>query len=119
MIPMSDIHWLAGLLEGEGHFSMETSNYKYHYPRIKLKMTDKDVVDRAGRLLGKTTKPVSRTGVPAHHKDQWVVDMAGKKAAVWMMTLYSLMGERRKAKIKSILVASPALNNSAVSGARG
>ena len=59
---MSDIDaaWLAGILEGEGHFGYNKRKYilkttgevKYFYdPYAHLQMTDKDIVYRVASLL--------------------------------------------------------------------
>jgi hypothetical protein len=43
-----DIAWLAGLLEGEGSFMR---GKRKDAPGISLAMTDRDVVERAAKLL--------------------------------------------------------------------
>src|SRR5215472_89670 len=43
------IPWLAGLLEGEGYFGTVTNwvaRKGYRYPRVGIKMTDRDVIER-------------------------------------------------------------------------
>ena len=47
MIRNVDIAWLAELLEGEGSFVMSERSIA-----IVVKMTDRDVVERAAALLG-------------------------------------------------------------------
>ncbi len=107
MIDMKDLYWLAGLLEGEGHFGDHTgsSTNKRRYIRISLKMTDKDVVDRAAKLLGtKVHKYSWSADRNPNHSVAWVTQVSKQKeAASWMMTLYPLMGERRKARIAGLL----------------
>ena len=63
-------------------------------------MTDKDVVDKAASLLGGAVRAQVRKG---NRKVQYYLSINGSQAAAWMMTLYTLMGERRKAKIKECL----------------
>lgn len=107
MVSMTDLHWLAGLLEGEGSFV----NCRHKYPGgreyeqfvIQVCMTDKDPVEKVGRMLGgvtseqkhrtKANKPVYRTAVQ------------GARAIGWMQTLYPLMGVRRRAKIAECIRA--------------
>ncbi len=47
MMSLKDLAWLGGLLEGEGCFMIPKGS-----PRIALAMSDKDVVQRAARLMG-------------------------------------------------------------------
>ena len=94
---MPDIYWLAGLLEGEGCFYARESNPR---PRIILGMTDLDTVSRAKSILGKSgLSPVPRAG----NKTMYYLTVCGKPAIGWMMTLYSLMGSRRRSKIRDII----------------
>jgi len=98
MISTKDIAWLAGLLEGEGCFRYRTT------PTIQFAMTDKDVVGRAAGLLGAASVRF-RKPQAAHHKPQYEVSIHGQLAAEWMMTLYVLLGARRRGKIREILAA--------------
>lgn len=96
---VKDLMWLAGLLEGEGSFSVNAGIY----PRISVRMTDKDVVDRAAGMLGTiTTGPFKCKGKESY-KPQWTTVINGKHAIGWMMTLYPMMGERRKQRIKYLI----------------
>lgn len=98
----TDIAWLAGLLEGEGTFGIQkTGGYKGTI-KIGLQMTDKDTVEKASDLLGGTLwGPHGPYGVSKQVTYQ--TSIFGTKAASWMMTVYSLMGERRQEKIRSLL----------------
>lgn len=99
---ISDIFWLAGLLEGEGCFLVRKSGGYKGSIAIALQMTDKDVVERAATLLGgKLYGPHGPYGQST--KQTWQVVVFGKQAAEWMMTLYSLMGIRRQEKIRELL----------------
>lgn len=98
-----DFEWLAGLFEGEGCFGV------YHRKdrpptntavRMRVAMTDEDVIAKAARLLGYNYHESSPT---RSGKRVWQVQMTGRKAAGWMMTLYSLMGSRRRTAIRSAL----------------
>lgn len=93
--------WLAGLLEGEGCFTL-TWNAGRGYPVICVKMCDPDVVDRAGAMLGVTNV---RTDPPRHQHWQrtYVAQIGGYKAAAWMRTLSPFMGIRRQAAIAAAL----------------
>lgn len=97
MVTVRDIAWLAGLLEGEGCFCIAPSGSI----GIQLSMTDGDVVKRAARLINtKRHGPRVRTG---NRKDIYFAAIYGIPAASWMMTLWSLMGARRRQKINECL----------------
>lgn len=97
MVTTIEIAWLVGLMEGEGYFA-----HTSHSLAMRLAMNDEDVVRRAARLLrGPDYSPSARL-LPSG-KLSWYVDVNGKTAAQWMMTLYPLMGERRQAKIRASL----------------
>lgn len=94
MVEARDIHWLAGLLEGEGCFRFHGSS-----PQISCLMTDRDVIERAQTMLGGSI--LTRTRPP--NKTSHTVCIHGRQAAGWMMTLYSMLGQRRQAKIRETL----------------
>jgi hypothetical protein len=102
---VQDLYWLAGLCEGEASFWLQDKRL----PRLNVGMTDLDVMKRVGQLLGATVgnpikKPISKlTGVQG--KDFYQLSIGGKKAAAWMMTLFPLLGIRRREKITTILQA--------------
>ena len=106
MIAIKDLYWLAGIIEGEGTFGYYNSKRnRLAYPRVKVKMTDEDVVRKCheisgvGRVFGPYKADETR-------KESWswvVQDQAS--AGGLMMTLYSLMGKRRQAKIHECLTA--------------
>lgn len=92
-----DIAWLAGLLEGEGCFSKRGNCIT-----IQLYMSDRDVVERAGWMMGALS--VGRyEGKSPKHKTCYYITVSGPNAAAWMMTLYTLLGARRQARIRELL----------------
>jgi len=95
---INQIYWIAALLEGEGSFSFETT------PRIQLKMTDEDIVLRARSLMKPNAK--IRVGIMKNikHKTNYTFYVLGDPAISWMFTIYSLMGRRRKEKIREIII---------------
>lgn len=98
MIDVKQIAWMAGLLEGEGSFGMrEQSNS----PCIQLAMTDRDVVERAALLLGSNLRVHSDKR--GNRKACWQTRPHGYRAIGWMLTVYSFMGERRRAKIREVM----------------
>ena len=102
------ISWLAGLLEGEGWFGAKnmpkdgTHPTVRIYPAISLGTTDKDVAERAAHFLGASVRSAKRI---KNYKQVYKVQRVGKVAAGWMMTLYPLLGDRRKRRIYDVLTA--------------
>ena len=84
--------WLAGLLEGEGCFYLQNKKY----PGIKLQMCDEDVVVRAAALMKSKVN---------HYGNTRVTRLYGVYAIEWMMILYTLLGKRRRERIREIIQA--------------
>ena len=105
MIQEKEIYWLAGLLDGEGCFYCAPAHkgYRPSNPRICLSMTDRDIVERSHRLLGATGKISPRKKYVAHYTQQWVFEVTGARAIGWMFTLYPLLSERRREKIREVV----------------
>ncbi len=97
-IDTKDIIWLAGLLEGEGCFNMSGS--RNGSARISLNMTDKDVVERAASIM---KAPLRIRPKRENRKQVFSTELFSNRAAAWMMTLYPLMGMRRKQAIEDTL----------------
>jgi len=92
-----DIAWLAGILEGEGSFIQG----KGSTPAIFLGMNDKDVVEKAAAIVGaKSIQTIQGTGNRSTHY-RWQI--GSTNAIQWCMTIYTLMGERRKARIRELI----------------
>lgn len=98
----SDLYWLAGLLEGEGCFSICGGNG--NTPTVAVGMTDIDIMERVGRLLGKTPyRPAQMFSSGKRVRDSHRIHIYGKPAVAWMRRLYPLMGHRRQARIREVL----------------
>jgi hypothetical protein len=91
-----DLHWLAGLLEGEGTFLAGPPSSP-RCPAIQFWMTDRDVVERAAAMLDSGVMVVAPRR--AHWKVAYAVRLRGPRAVVWMRRLRKLMGTRRRAQI--------------------
>lgn len=94
-----DLLWLAGLLEGEGSFDA----HRGRYPRIRLGMTDRDVVGRAASLMDSSIR-LSLHAAP--EKPTWHTELSGTKAAEVMRAILPFMGARRSAKIAECLAVA-------------
>ena len=90
MIKRDDIIWLAGLLEGEGWFGLSDGKY----PVIGLKMCDEDIVVRVSDMWNVRVN---------HHRNYWMANIYGTNAIEWMITLYLLLGSRRRKVIAEII----------------
>lgn len=104
-----DLLWLAGLLEGEGTFDA----HRGKYPRIRLAMTDRDIVGRAASLMDSTIR-LSLHRAP--NKPTWHTELSGVRAAQIMRLLLPHMGSRRSGKIAEALAASAFSSAEVVSG---
>ena len=91
-----DLLWLAGLLEGEGSFDA----HRGKYPRIRLAMTDRDVVGRAASVMD---AKIRLSLHPAPNKATWHTEISGGRAAEIMRQILPYMGARRSGKIAEIL----------------
>lgn len=96
---VGDLRQLAGLLEGEASFHL----HRHKYPRIDLRMTDRDVVEWAANLLGTKLRLYPNSSGNPKHLPVWSTQVDGARAAGWMMTLYKHLGDRRRAKVREIL----------------
>ena len=99
---LSDALWLAGLLEGEASFVLDSVGTGRPRPRIALQMTDEDTIRRVAALLD------SRVWGPyvkdAPRKPVWACGISGIKAAEYMRVLRPYMGVRRGAAIDKVLL---------------
>jgi hypothetical protein len=95
-IDQADLHWLAGLLEGEGTFLAGPPSAP-RSPAVQVAMVDRDIVERAGSLLraGVGVHPSRREG----WKTTYSVRVRGARAVLWMKRLRPLMGSRRQEQI--------------------
>lgn len=90
-----DVIWLAGLLEGEGTFDL----HRGRYPRVRVGMTDRDVVGRAATLMGANLRLSLRFG----QQSTWHAETTGEHAVQVMEALLPHMGARRSGKIADVL----------------
>lgn len=94
-----ELYWAAGIIEGEGSFG--AYGPKKNKPRVSVNMTDEDVIRRLHSVLG-----VGKVYGPKHYGNKprwdWTVERRAEAVGL-MMTLYPLMGQRRREKIRSIL----------------
>ena len=89
-----ELHWLAGLLEGEGSF-LAAPPSRPRSPCVQVLMVDRDIIERAGGLFGTGVYmiPPRREGWSTTYSAR----IRGTRAVLWMHRLRPLMGERRRA----------------------
>lgn len=113
LLPLTvrNIAWLAGIVEGEGCITWGRSDSKYpgkaNSIRLHVGMSDCDVIDRVARLLG--TRALGPYAASKKQQDncprkvQWRAIVTQDLAASWLMTLYPLLGDRRRAMVRETL----------------
>jgi hypothetical protein len=92
---LTDIAWLAGLLEGEGYFAFISDR-----PRITISMTDRDVIEEAAKLMG--DPKIYLTKRP-DKKDIFTIRISGYRAIGIMYQVLPFMKKRRTAQIFAVL----------------
>lgn len=96
-----ELHWLAGLLEGEGSF-LKGPPSSPNQPRIGIQMTDYDIIWRVSKMFG-----VKYVQPRRYEKNGWkqcyCAVLRGSKAVDLMKRLRPLMGSRRKKQIDNAL----------------
>ena len=106
-LSIKDIYWLAGWLEGEGCFSLYQDGNSKQF-RIEFSSTDLDIIERVVKIMRTHEKIYERkrtlTNNGTLRKQDYYVHIRGSLAIQWMMTIYSLMGTRRKSKIKEVII---------------
>lgn len=91
-----DAAWLAGLLDGEGCFDAPRGN-----PRVRVKMSDFDVILRAAALMEARTH---RETVPGR-KPLLVAQITGEPAVRVLRAVLPFLGARRSARATEIIVS--------------
>ena len=105
-----DLSWLAGYLEGEGHFTTKTfiiKRKRYQYPYIELSSTDRDIVVRVQELWSMRYALQVNLNLrqPKYAGSKLVFRVAahGMAARLIMEDLYPLLGCRRQERIQEVL----------------
>ena len=101
-LPPTELHWLAGLLEGEGSF-MTGPPSSPGLPVIAVNMTDHDVMARLGRIFGRKVHALEPRN--PRWRTSYQVRVTGGAAVHWMTLLRPLMGSRRQAQIDRALAS--------------
>ncbi len=96
-----EVAWLAGILEGEACFDF-TDIYKRRYPRIRLEMTDRDIVVRVQSLIGGII--YKRLHKNKNYSTSFRLVVARRKLVQPVLeSIFPYLGKRRKAKVSKLL----------------
>jgi len=105
MISEVDLGWLAGILEGEGCFAINS-----YTPIVQIEMTDEDVVHRVAsvmeRVIGRPVKVYCGNGsrlIATNRQETYAIKLCGDSARIVMSLIVRLMGKRRRQKIWQVL----------------
>ena len=98
-----DAAWLAGLLEGEGYFQI--TKPRHHHPTqivIRLSMTDKDVVEKAAKLLNNV--PINEKAKTTERKTIYAISLTKRdEVEKVLLQILPYMGNRRTQRINECL----------------
>lgn len=95
----NQLHWLAGLLEGEGSF-VTGAPTEPRTPMLAINMTDEDVIQAVTDLCGTTV--MSRPKI-AGLKRMYRTSLRGGSAVSLMRLIQPLMGSRRQHQIEQAI----------------
>lgn len=96
-----DLAWAAGLIEGEGCFTLHKG--KSLHPYLLLDSTDADVIEKLHSIFPFGNKRGPYRSKKLNHKDRYRFDAYGPKARNIMINIYPYMCSRRKLKINEIM----------------
>lgn len=105
---IKDIYWLAGILEGEGSFSVlfhKKTGRPFRFV-ISVGSTDKEVIMKISTILRgyvRINNIESRVTKGIGSKTIYKTNVTGNLAIQWIMTLYSFMCSRRKIRMLEII----------------
>ena len=100
----SDLYWVAGLLEGEGCFTIKSRKAGTLRDIVILcQMTDEDVLKKLFRLTGVGRLNGPYTNGPRGKRPRWTWAVSGRPAYKLMKSLMPLMGKRRRARICELI----------------
>lgn len=105
-IPMHEIGWIAGFLEGEGHFNLGGSKSKTPY--VEATQVDVGPIDRLHNRFGGKIWQEQRGGTYGRSKGNrqpcWRWQCVGSKSIQIMMTIYPLVSTKRRLEIERVII---------------
>lgn len=103
------VAWAAGVFEGEGYIGNQTSYGVYFLTRLKVTMTDEDVVRRFASVVGVGTvrgpRWIKKGGVADPRcKPYWYWELTGNERCAEVLTVFlPWLGARRSAKALEVI----------------
>ena len=98
---ISDLHWIAGFIEGDGSFAMQGKNRST--VNVQINQVQRWPLEKLIELVGGYIGNTTQIGGFANSQPYYRWAISGYKGAGLMMTIYSLMSPKRKAQIKENL----------------
>ncbi len=98
MPALNQIYYIAGILEGEGCFTLNNST-----PRIVLSMIDEDTVEKVSTIMFAKNRIYNYKNGGFGNNSIYQLVLSSTQAIEWMMTIYPLMSLRRKEQINKVL----------------
>ena len=96
----SEVAWIAGFLEGEGSFCVDTKSNGYSYSRITAASTDKDVLEKLKNLAG--GEVYSKKIYADHHKPCWYWSLNTRSDVSRLCgLLHPYLGKRRQVQAET------------------
>lgn len=95
----SEAAWAAGIFEGEGCFAVDRRCHGS--PRLRVTMTDEDVIRRLHQAVGGrgSVCAVSRKDSKPHWKQPWLWTVTNEEDVLAVVTMFlPWLGERRRAR---------------------
>ena len=99
-------HWLAGLFEGEASF-LRPAPSSPRCPVVRLQMCDRDVVERAARLIGRAAYEAAARH--PGHRPTFITNIKGRPAVDLMLVLAPLLSEVRRTQVVRSLERLPTI----------
>lgn len=103
MITTKELYWAAGFMEGEGCFIYFGRPPRGNIWEAKASQVELDPLIRLRNILGGSIRLDHQRGEHNHRQPIHIWATYGARARGVMMTLYSLMGIKRKRTIKKAL----------------
>src|SRR5258706_4559583 len=98
----SDFHWLVGIVEGEGTFTVPRDAPR-RSPALRVTMTDADVLQRVAGLFDRAVVALGRR--EDRFKDDYATAIKGAPAVQLMSEMRPFLGPTRRRQIQRVLDA--------------
>ncbi len=98
---IKELYWVAGFLEGEGCFCFHKNGNGYNFvPKVTCGQKEIDPLIKVQKLFG---GEIYYSTAKSRTNPIYIWNVGGSQAIALMMTVWSLMCERRRAQIKQVI----------------